>query len=70
MIELVADVFEYLVAPSTWPKLVRRAFVLTIPLSGPIYVVCVLSYFLTMMILAFLFLVIALPISWLIELWD
>ena len=33
----VADAYFYVATPSRWPRLARRVFVLTLPLSGPLF---------------------------------
>jgi hypothetical protein len=52
--------------PSCWPKKARRLFLLTLPLSGPLY----LASWVVVMAVAFVVYTIGSPIAWAVDIWN
>lgn len=52
--------------PSCWPKTARRAFLLTLPVSGPLY----LASWIAVLALALVVVIIGTPIGWAVDLWS
>lgn len=52
--------------PASWPKLLRRIFVLTIPISGPLWCVTLVALILGV---CFVY-AISIPLTWLVDVWN
>lgn len=56
--------------PTKWPKFYRRAFLLTLPVSGPLLLLTILTFGLGVGLLCVVLFVFIIPIEWAVETWT
>lgn len=56
--------------PLKWSKLWRRAFLITLPVSGPLLLLVTVVYVLGVMILLIVLFIFVMPIQWIVEMWT